>query len=115
MDLSLLQFASILVGIFFCYTTYINRKKGVFTDTDAAIWFAVWGGLIVLAIAAGTVFPLYTTMIGAYRLADLVMVASIVAMFSIVFILYREFAAQRLKFNQLVKRIAFDKPEKEKE
>ncbi|MFH0817229.1 MAG: DUF2304 domain-containing protein [Candidatus Micrarchaeota archaeon] len=108
MNVTFLQFFAMLTGLFFCYHVYGQKKRGILSTKEAIFWLCIWGGLVIVSAGAGTVFPLDLTLIGGYRLGDVIMIVSIIALFAVSYVLYARMAAQNKKIKELIKKIAFD-------
>ena len=108
MNLSILQLFGVIIGVFFCYNSYVQYKKGVFRKSDFWTWILIWGGLVAVSFVSAFFFPLTTTIILSYNLLDTVTATSVTVLFGVCFSLYKKSKVQELKLKRVVKKIAFD-------
>lgn len=107
MELTFAQLAGLLAGAFFCYHAYLQFRKRVFNAAEFALWLLIWGALAILSIISATLFPLTTTTVFSYRLIDLVVVSSVIGLFAVTYLIFREVKVYQTKTRELVKQMAF--------
>ncbi|MFH1448165.1 MAG: DUF2304 domain-containing protein [Candidatus Micrarchaeota archaeon] len=106
-ELIAVQVGTMIIGLFFVYHAYLQKRRSIFGSPDLAFWLIVWGGLTVLSLISAFFIPLTTTVIGTYRAIDFLVVAAIIILFSLQYLLYSRMRALETRFRQLVKNTAF--------
>lgn len=103
--MSAIQVAVIVFGVAMAFTTYRSYRRRDLLAPEAALWLAIWLGLIIVAS-----FPdLLRKFVGPFqvaRLLDLVIIVAILVLSLIVFSLNTRVRHNERKLVELVRRLA---------
>ena len=100
--ISPLQFAGILISVFFIYYSYLLFRKGVFQKPDFAAWIAIFIGLSLVSLFPQVLDPVVRPL-SFIRLMDFILISAVFIQFGLVFWLYKELKISQAKIRLLVK------------
>ena len=99
------QLIAIVFGVAMLFISYMALRRRELALGEAALWMAVWLGLILVSLVPdrlrNVVGPLQVA-----RLLDLVMIVAILFLTSLVFVLNRRVRRLEMRLVELVRRLA---------
>jgi hypothetical protein len=106
-----IQILGIIFGLVMLYFTFYYHKRRDFSKIDVFLWFLIWSSLVLVILFPKTVEYLIEPL-HIIRVMDLLVIASILILFAIVFFMYWINRSNERKIDELVRKIAlkeFDK------
>jgi len=100
------QILAIGIAIIILYYSHLLFKKKVFNKFDFALWMIIWGSLIIISLFSSFIASLSNSII-FYRLLDILLVISIIILFSVIFRLYKKTNENEIKIKELVRKITY--------
>jgi hypothetical protein len=102
--IALPQILAIIIAAGFLYYSHLIYRKRVFNRFEFILWTIVWGALIIISIFSSFIISLSNSII-FYRLLDIILVISIVVLFSILFRLHKKINDNEIKIKELVRKM----------
>lgn len=106
-----IQILVVLFGIFALVSTISKLKRKRITRKEAIFWSAIWIALALVAILPG-VTTFFANLFNIGRGADVVLYASIIILFYVVFLLYSKIEKTEREITKLVRKLALEQKDK---
>jgi hypothetical protein len=105
-----IQLIAIVFGVAMAFWTYRDYRRRALLAAEAAVWFTVWVGLILVSLLPDELRNLVGPLKVA-RLLDLVMIAGILLLSTLVFMLNVRIRRLESRVVELVRRLALSAEE----
>ena len=100
-----IQILGICFGIFMLYLSYIYFKRKDFSRQDFVLWLLIWSCFLI-SIIIPEALTLLLRPLAITRVMDLLIISSLMALFLIVFVMYRINRKNEKKLKTIVKKLA---------
>lgn len=106
-----IQILVVIFGIFALFSTISKLKRKKITRREAVFWSVIWISLTLVAILPG-VATFFADIFKIGRGADVVLYASVIILFYVVFLLYSKIEKTEREITKLVRKLAVEQKDK---
>lgn len=108
-----LQIIGIVFGLSMLYLSYRDYRRREIYFKDFMVWLTIWVGFLFAVSFPGTL-EIVSESLGIVRVLDLLIIFSIMLLFSLVFMVYDTVRKSERKIDKVVEAVALKDAEKKK-